>query len=141
MPKITVTTPKTHIVSLLRIAGNGYDCFECGCAAGIFDVGGLDNWQEISEQDYQSLSTFLANQNSYSSPRYIMVEKTSIESVKSEDLFKQLIEAARKREEDIVKQKEKYELAAKKRKEQSALKSEERKRKQLEKLKKELGVE
>lgn len=91
--------------------------------------------QEVTTEEYDSLSYYIRNQNRYANPRYAMIEKVDVKSPEVINMFEEIKEKAKKaKEAELAKA-----IADKKRKETLAKKAEERKRKQLEKLKKELG--
>ena len=91
--------------------------------------------QEISKAEYDTLFSYIKNQNEYCNPRYIMIEKVDVKSQEVINIFEEIkYKAEKAKKEELAR-----EISNKKRKETLAKKAEERKRKQLAKLKKALG--
>lgn len=133
--KLDIIQPQTKRVVIAKVTlTNNYerDYYEDVPQNKVFEFA---EPQEVTTEEYDSLSYYIRNQTRYCNPRYVMIENIDVKSPEVINIFEEIKEKAKKaKEAELAKA-----IANKKRKETLAKKAEERKRKQLEKLKKELG--
>lgn len=125
-------------IAILKITSFGQDCYECG---GSREVQKIVNWEEISDEDYNLLAMFIASQKYDSVERYMMIEQYDYKDVKQTTSFQDVLELAKQREKTRLAAAQRYQKQAEEKAAKDKIKAQERKRKQLEKLKKELGEE
>ena len=133
--KLDIIQPQTKKVVIVKVTLiNNYerDYYDEVPQDKIFE---FSEPQEVTTEEYDSLSFYIRNQTRYCSPRYVMIEKVDVKSPEVINIFEEIKEKAKKAKEAELARS----IADKKRKETLAKKAEERKRKQLEKLKMELG--
>ncbi len=92
-------------------------------------------FQTIEDDEYNLLRSYILNGQNYQCDRFVMIEKKDVKSEEVLSIFEQAKKLALQDEEN----KKKQAASEKKRKEKLAKTAAERKRKQLEKLKRELG--
>lgn len=118
-------------IALLSVTGSVNDCYECN---GNKELELICDFEEVSDEDYAIIRRAIERQQYGQTPRYIMIEPSSVEQVK-EDLKSVLLKLKKEDKEYKERDRIRKEANAKR---QATLKAkrEEKERKKFEELRK-----